>query len=35
MSHRHGGSRFYISLLAFASLVRETASKLTSFWPAD
>ena len=30
-SHRHGGSRFCISLLAFASLVRETVSKPTSF----
>ena len=31
-NHRHRGSKFYISLLAFASLARETASrKLMSF----
>ena len=29
-SHHHGGSRFCISLLSFASLARETTSKPTS-----
>ena len=34
-SGNHGGSRFWLWLLAFSSLARGVTSKLTTFWTVD